>query len=87
MYLEPVKIELFFMGDRLKKIFTGTELSVLILKGVLEKEGFSSIVKNNFRSGLMAGFGAQKDAVELYIYEEDYEKVADLIAEFKQNNS
>ena len=61
------------MEDQLIKVFEGTELSVLMLKGILENEGFSSIVKNNFRSGLMAGFGASRNGIELYIYKEDFE--------------
>jgi len=74
------------MEDQLIKVFEGTELSVLMLKGILENEGFSSIVKNNFRSGLMAGFGASRNGIELYIYKEDFEKVEALINEFKKED-
>ena len=74
------------MEDELIKVFVGRELTVLMLKGILEDNGFTSIVKNNFRSGLMAGFGASKNSVELYVYKEDFEKVSELIKEFKEKN-
>jgi len=74
------------MEDQLVKVFEGTELSVLMLKGILENEGFPSIVKNNFRSGLMAGFGASRNGIGLYISIEDFEKVEALINEFKKED-
>jgi len=74
------------MEDELVKVFEGRELTVLMLKGMLEDNGFSSIVINNFRSGLMAGFGASKNSVELFIYKADFEKVSGLIKEFKEKN-
>ncbi len=38
-------------------IYTGSEVNVQYLQNVLKKASISSIVKNNFESGLRAGFG------------------------------
>lgn len=38
-------------------IYTGSDVNVQYLQSVLEKASISSIIKNNFESGLRAGFG------------------------------
>ncbi len=42
------------------------------------------MVKNNFQSGIRSGFhGGFPSQVELFIYEEDKEKAAPILEEFK----
>ncbi|MBW2961323.1 putative signal transducing protein [Mesonia aestuariivivens] len=38
-------------------VYTGSEVNIQYLQEVLHKAGIQSIVKNNFESGLRAGFG------------------------------
>ena len=38
-------------------VYTGSEVNVQYLQNVLKKASISSIIKNNFESGLRAGFG------------------------------
>ncbi len=50
------------------RIYTGTEVSVILLKGELEEKGIYTMIKNDFQSGNMAGFfGGIPSAVDLYI--------------------
>lgn len=54
------------------RIYTGTEVSVILLKGELEDKGIYTMIKNDFQSGNMAGFfGGIPSAVDLYILESD----------------
>ena len=43
-------------GNNLVKIFTGSEVSVILLKGILEENGVSAIIRNEYQSGITAGF-------------------------------
>lgn len=40
-----------------ENIYTGSEVNIQYLQEVLRKASINSIVKNNFESGLRAGFG------------------------------
>ena len=74
------------MGQETIKIFTDTLTSVLLLQAKLTGLGIASRVKNNFDSGVIAGFGGGlSNSVELYILEEDFKKAEKLIEEFKEN--
>ncbi|WP_157666466.1 putative signal transducing protein [Alkalitalea saponilacus] len=72
--------------DNIVKIFTASEVSVLILKGRLEEIGITSLKKDNFKSGVAAGFyGGPPDVVDLYIKEKDMDAAASIIKEFEDN--
>jgi len=47
------------MGDRdeLVHLFTGSEVDVERLKSELEANGIKVLIRNDFQSGVMAGFG------------------------------
>jgi hypothetical protein len=72
--------------NNLIKVFTGTELVVNLLKSKLEEIGITGIVKNDFQSAIIAGFGASPTSVELYIDKENLPKAEDILAEFYKNN-
>ena len=58
--------------DTLIKAYTGTEVTVMLLKSELEKTGVASVIQNDFRSGVTAGFsGGVPSAIDLYINESD----------------
>lgn len=73
--------------DELIRVFTGTEVSVILLKGRLEKIGISSIIKNDFKAGIGVGVvGGVQSAVDLYIQESDFKEAETIIKEFIDKN-
>ena len=69
------------------RVYSGTELKVNLLKEELSQNGISSLIKNDFNSGLVACFsGGGPSAVDLYIQENDLEKAEPIIKEFIQRN-
>lgn len=69
--------------DRLIKVFTGTELTVNLLKETLEEAGIGCLVRNDFQSGVTAGFsGGIQSAIFLFVQEKDKKKADPIIAEF-----
>ena len=75
-------------GNNLVKVFTGSEVSVILLKGELEEHGVSAIVKNEYQSGITAGFlGGVPSAIDLYIKELDFKQAEPIINEFVKNNN
>lgn len=74
-------------GNNLVKVFTGSEVSVILLKGVLEENGISTIIKNEYQSGITAGFfSGVPSAIDLYIKESDFKQAEPIIHEFVKNN-
>lgn len=74
--------------DKLVKIYTGTEITVLLLKGLLEEIGVNSTIQNQYKSGVEIGFiGGVQSAIDLYIQQSDFEKSEDVISEFVKTNS
>lgn len=73
--------------NKLIRVYTGTEVSVILLKGRLEEIGISSIIQNDYKSGIEVGFvGGVQSAVDLYVQQFDYKKAESIINEFIQNN-
>jgi hypothetical protein len=75
-------------GNNLVKVFTGSEVSVILLKGELEENGIAAIIRNEYQSGITAGFlGGVPSAIDLYINESDFKQVEPIINEFVKNNN
>jgi hypothetical protein len=73
--------------NKLVKVYTGGEISVIMLKGRLEEIGISSIIKNEYNAGIGAGFvGGVQSAVDLYIQQSDYKNAEAIIKEFIDKN-
>ena len=73
--------------NKLIRVYTGTEITVILLKGRLEEIGISAIIQNDYKSGINAGFvGGVQSAIDLYIQQFDYKKAEPIISEFIQNN-
>ena len=69
------------------RIFSGSEVSVVLLKARLEEIGISSFVVNEFQSGLMAGFfGGSASSIDLFIDKANMEKAQPVIDEFNTND-
>lgn len=66
------------------KIYSGNQVSVILLKGLLEDAGIPVIEKNEQNSGVVAGFvGGTQSTIRLSVKEADKEKADKIVAEFK----
>jgi hypothetical protein len=72
--------------DNLVRIYTGTELTVSLLKTELEKVGITGIIQNDFESGTSAGIAGNPAAVDLFIQESDLKKAKPVIVDFLKIN-
>jgi len=75
-------------NSNLIRVYSGTELTVNLLKDELEKFGISSMIQNDFNSGVSAGFsGGVPSSIDLFIQELDLGKAESIIREFRVTNS
>jgi hypothetical protein len=73
--------------NKLIKVYTGTEVTVILLKGLLEEIGVTSTIQNNYKSGIEVGFvGGVVSAIDLFIQQSDFEKAESLIRDFIAKN-
>ena len=73
--------------SNLIRVYSGTELTVNLLKDELEKFGISSMIQNDFNSGVSAGFsGGVPSSIDLFIQESDWSKAELIVREFKEIN-
>lgn len=74
--------------DELVKVYSGTEMKVLLLKSLLEEICVYSMVQNNYKSGIEIGFvGGVQSAIDLLISVSDFEKAEPVIRNFIERNS
>ena len=72
--------------DNSIKLFTGSLPTVLILQAKLSDIGIPSRIKDDFQSGVIAGFGGgASTSVELFINESNLEKAIPIVEEFIKN--
>tara|TARA_R110002012_G_scaffold253330_1_gene432345 strand:+ start:10356 stop:10595 length:240 start_codon:yes stop_codon:yes gene_type:complete len=65
------------------KIYSGSQVSVILLKGLLEAAGIGVIEKNEQNSGVVAGFvGGTQSTIRLSVKEVDKEKAEKIVQEF-----
>lgn len=69
------------------KIFSETPIIINRLRSLLEEQNIGSLVKNQFESGCLAGFGAPMNAVDLFILNSDLEKASIIVDDFKKEIS
>ncbi len=73
--------------SNLIRVYSGTELTVNLLKDELEKFGISSMIQNDFNSGVSAGFsGGVPSSIDLFIQELDLDKAESILSEFRETN-
>ena len=68
--------------EKLIKVFIGPEPTALLLMKRLEEIGVKSLIKNDSTLGYLGGNPVN---VDLYILEDDMDKAAPLIDEFREN--
>ena len=74
-------------NNNLIRVYSGTELTVNLLKDELEKFGISSMIQNDFNSGVSAGFsGGVPSSIDLFIQELDLGKAEPILSEFREIN-
>jgi hypothetical protein len=73
--------------NKLVKVYTGTEVTVLLLKDLLEGIGVISTIQNNYKSGIEVGFvGSVQSAIDLFIRQSDFETAEPLLRDFISKN-
>jgi hypothetical protein len=73
-------------NDNIIRIYTGTELTVNLLKDELEKVGISGIIQNDFESGTSAGIAGNPSAIDLFIQESELKKAKPVLIDFLKIN-
>lgn len=67
-------------------VFSGSEVEVLMLKGLLDGLDIEGMIQNDYQSGIIAGFGGGTiSTVRLKIHESDLERAQTIITDFKNN--
>lgn len=66
------------------RVFSDTEININRLSMKLAKIEILSMIKNEFQSGLMAGFGASPNAVDLYVNASDIDEATKLIQDLNR---
>jgi hypothetical protein len=73
--------------NKLIRVYTGTELTVNLLKDELEQIGISGLIQNDFNSGVVAGFsGGVPSSIDLFIQESDLTQAEPIINDFIVHN-
>ncbi len=73
--------------NKLVKVYTGTELTVVLLKELLVEIGVTSTIQNNYKSGVEVGFvGGVQSSVDLFIQQSDFETAEPVIRDFIAQN-
>jgi hypothetical protein len=73
--------------NKLVKVYTGTEVTVILLKALLDEIEVTSTIQNNYKSGIEVGFvGGVQSAIDLFIQQSDFEKAEPLIRDFIAKN-
>ncbi len=69
-------------NDGIVLVYTGGEIVIQRLKAELELQGINSIVKDEFKQGIAAGFGAGiPSAIDLYVAQTDEKRARQIIDE------
>ena len=87
--LQQQENKLIYMdkNNNLIRVYTGSEITVNLLKDELEKTGISSIIQNDFNSGIIAGFATgTRYSVDLFIQEQDVNIANPIIKGFIEIN-
>lgn len=73
--------------NKLIKVYTGTEVTVNLLKELLEEIGIGSTIQNYYKSGIEIGFvGEVQSAIDLFIQQSDFETAEPVVRDFIAKN-
>ncbi len=66
--------------DKIVLVYSGNEVIIERLRANLEKEGIASVVKDDYHSGIVAGFvGGSPSTIDLFVIESDVEKAMKIV--------
>lgn len=65
-------------------LFSGTEITALAVKNVLEQHNIAYIERNDIQSSINAGIGSADKAVHLFVFNQDKPQAIELIAHLIQ---
>ncbi|WP_340152461.1 DUF2007 domain-containing protein [uncultured Marivirga sp.] len=68
------------------RIHSDTEININLLQDELNKIGIHSMVKNDFQSATLAGFGSSSNAVDLYVNANDFDKASEVIQDLNKGS-
>jgi hypothetical protein len=72
--------------NELISVYTGSEVSVMLLKEYLAEVGVYSIIQDEFNSGAAAGFPVGSPAaIDLFIQQSDRTKAEPIVRDFIQS--
>lgn len=67
-------------------VYSGTEVRVILLKGLLQDAGIDSMTQNEYQAGITAGFGGGTiNTIRLKVHKEDVEKAKPIVKDFIDN--
>ncbi len=73
-------------GGEFIDVYSGSEVRVIMLKGLLEEKGIDSVVQNEYLSGITSGLGGGAiNTVKLRVHEDDVESAKAVVADFIEN--
>ncbi len=65
--------------DNYERVYTGSDVNVQFLQDIFDKAGISSRVRNDFDSGLRAGFGGGLPGqVQLFVIKSHYDEALNI---------
>ena len=74
------------VDNNLIRVYSGTEISVTLLKEELEENGISAMIQNDYQSGITAGFfGGGTTAIDLFVQESDLQAAESIVNDFITN--
>lgn len=71
----------------LVRVFTGSQVEVAYIAERLKENGIACLVKDDFQSGINAGFATSTpDAIDIYVEQEKEQEAIVLIEKLKQED-
>jgi hypothetical protein len=74
-------------SDEFVFFFTGTEIEIILLKGLLENSDVPCIVQNEINSGLLSGYQSLMNRIVLKIPKSQIDKAIPILNDFRCNNT
>lgn len=65
------------------KIFSSSSIIVKGLQNLLDDNKISYLIKDQFESARLAGFGEQMNSVEIHVLKSDIEKTKPIVEKYK----
>lgn len=68
------------------QVYSGSEVRVILLQGLLKDKGIDAMVQNDYQSGISAGFaGGTVNTIRLKVHTSVLEKAKPVVDDFVEN--